>query len=132
MRWLSATVFLTTKSEEGAERVTTRAKIASKHGCRIYFFEEGGTRYVLRTGKVLCIERMGELSYRLCMDPDIPTQAVLSSSFGEISVQVRTHRLECASDASGERIFCEYDLDFSGFVQHHCLEFVAKRIESRK
>lgn len=121
-------VFLITKSEDDTERIVARAEAESAAGACVYRFGKGGSRFCIEAGAVPRVAREGELSYELVLDPAARTRARIRSPYGEIEVLVRTQRVEWAQTAEGGRLFCAYELDFSGTVRKHTMTLSAKRV----
>ena len=121
-----ARVLLVTKSEEGTERFVSSAKMHEEGDARAFAFEEGGARYIIRTGAPARLIREGEISYELVLDPLRETQVLIRTGYGEIEAVVRVSRLTERRSFEETELEAEYSLYYSGEEQKHRIKFSAR------
>lgn len=99
---------LITEDEEGARRVP--AKMLGGEG-GVYRFTAAGAAYTVQRGAALRIACEGELCYELELDLLRATAAELSTPYGSLPVEVRTHSLSFPEEGGFE---AEYTLCLAG------------------
>ncbi len=118
---------LHTESDEGSERIIAKAERAADGK---YCFEKEGVKFRIKAeADRLLIERGGEMSYTLTLRRGQKTKVRILTSFGEVDATAGVTRMQTDERDGRLDVFCEYNLDFAGYTQHHAIHFSVKSNE---
>lgn len=118
---------LRTESDEGSERIIAKAERAADGK---YCFEKEGVKFRIKAeADRLLIERGGEMSYTLTLRRGQKTKVRILTSFGEVDATAGVTRMQTDERDGRLDVFCEYNLDFAGYTQHHAIHFSVKSNE---
>lgn len=119
-------IFLKAESEGAKEEISCTAEGTEENGTRFFRFPGEGCDFCLRFGSTVALERAGEISYAIRLDPSAETSAEIRTPYGVISAAVQTGDLRMHARGGSFFFLADYVLSFSDFSQKHRILFTAK------